>query len=200
MPDALEEAALSGALFKDNYGPPERSGTPEPSSSDSDSGLDSDDYPNNPVPGESTTGLIEQDEIHAKGAQTGIKGVLNDKKAHTRSTLSERDEERRELKGRMEKMSIVGNTWEEEEKLREKEKEGGGDGDELEGWRKGRIEEMRARKGLREVGKEGFVGAVEREGWVVVLIYEPVRSFCPPSVYAVVEGGRHMTVCSAGAD
>jgi hypothetical protein len=68
-------------------------------------------------------------------------------------------------------MSIVGNTWKEEEDMRAKEKdqEGG-----IEEWRKGRIEEMKARKGLREVGKEGFVSAVEREGWVCVLIYEPV--------------------------
>jgi hypothetical protein len=28
--------------------------------------------------------------------------------------------------------------------------------------------------GLKEVGKEGFVSAVEKRGWVVVLIYEPV--------------------------
>jgi hypothetical protein len=37
---------------------------------------------------------------------------------------------------------------------------------------------MKARKGLREVGKEGFVSAVEREGWVVVVIYEPVSLSC----------------------
>ena len=29
--------------------------------------------------------------------------------------------------------------------------------------------------GIREVGREGFIRAVEREGWVLVLIYEPVR-------------------------
>jgi hypothetical protein len=28
--------------------------------------------------------------------------------------------------------------------------------------------------GIREVGREGFIRAVEREGWVLVLIYEPV--------------------------
>jgi hypothetical protein len=169
MPDALEEAALSGALFKDNYRPPERSGTPEPDSSGSEA--DSEDYQDDHIPGESQTALIEEDEIHAKGAQTGIKGVLNDKKAHTRSTQSKEKREREGLKERMEKMSIVGNTWKEEEDMRAKEKdqEGG-----IEEWRKGRIEEMKARKGLREVGKEGFVSAVEREGWVCVLIYEPV--------------------------
>lgn len=171
MPDALEEAALSGALFKDNYRPPERSGTPEPSDLGSES---EDDNPIQRTAGDSTTGLIEQDELHSKGAQTGIKGVLNDKKAHNRSTVSKEKEERRQLKEGMEKMSIVANTWSEEEALREKEKEGDGG---LDGWRKARIEEMKARKGLREVGKEGFVGAVERSGWVVVLIYEPVSLF-----------------------
>jgi hypothetical protein len=170
MPDALEEAALSGALFKDNYRPPERSGTPEPSDSGSEPDSDS-DYENKDTIGDSQTALIEEDEIHAKGAQTGIKGVLNDKKAHTRSTQSRGKEERRGLKERMEKMSIVANTWKEEEDMRAKEKE---EEDGIEGWRKARIEEMKARKGLREVGKEGFVSAVEKEGWVVVLIYEPV--------------------------
>ena len=170
MPDALEEAALSGALFKDNYRPPERSGTPEPESDDSTSDSD-DDSPLQRGGGDSTTGLIEQDEIHAKGAQTGIKGVLNDKKAHNRSTATREQDERQKLKEGIEKMSIVGNTWSEEEALREKEN----NGDEgLEGWRKARIEEMKARKGLREVGKEGFVSAVEQSGWVVMLIYEPV--------------------------
>lgn len=194
MPDALEEAALSGALFKDNYRPPERSGTPEPNS-DSDSNIDSeDDITLNQV-GESTTALIEEDEIHAKGAQTGIKGVLNDKKQHTRSTVSAAKREKEELKGRMEKMSIVGNTWEEEEVLREKEKEQD-EGDGLEGWRKGRIEEMRARKGLKEVGKEGFVSAVEREGWVVVLIYEPVSV----SLYRGPNGHGSWIVVSINAD
>ena len=168
MPDALQEAALSGALFKDNYRPPERSGTPEPESDDSTSDSD-DDSPLQRGGGDSTTGLIEQDEIHAKGAQTGIKGVLNDKKAHNRSTATRERGERRKLKEGMEKMSIVGNTWSEEEALREKEGDEG-----LEEWRKARIEEMKARKGLREVGKEGFVSAVEKSGWVVVLIYEPV--------------------------
>lgn len=170
MPDALEEAALSGALFKDNYRPPERSGTPEPSDSGSEPDSDSENYHDNAV-GDSQTALIEEDEIHAKGAQTGIKGVLNDKKAHTRSTLSKQDEERKGLKERMGKMSIVANTWKEEEELRAKEKD---QGDGIEEWRSRRIEEMKARKGLREVGKEGFVSAVEREGWVCVLIYEPV--------------------------
>lgn len=33
--------------------------------------------------------------------------------------------------------------------------------------------------GIREVGREGFIRAVEREGWVLVLIYEPVRPNVP---------------------
>ncbi len=35
------------------------------------------------------------------------------------------------------------------------------------------------RGGLKEVGKEGFVLAVERRGWVIVLVYEPVSVFHP---------------------
>jgi hypothetical protein len=167
MPDALEEAALSGALFQ----PRERSGTPTRSDDGSESGSEVDnDTPPSGGGGatESSTALIPgYDEAHSKGAQTGIKGVINDKKAHTRSTTAKHRDEQRELKDRMENMAIVGNTWKEEEEIRARE-------DGIDDWRKKRMDEMKLGRGLREVGKEGFVGAVEKAGWVVVLIYEPV--------------------------
>jgi len=170
MPDALEEAALSGALFQ----PRERSGTPTRSDDGSNDSVSEDGSSPQPQASESSTALIpEYDETHAKGAQTGIKGVLNDKKAHTRSSNARQQEEQRDLKHKMEKMAIVGNTWKEEEAIRSREKEEEDD-DGIDDWRKKRMDEMKLGRGLREVGKEGFVSAVEKAGWVVVLIYEPV--------------------------
>ena len=75
-------------------------------------------------------------------------------------------------------------TLEEEGKLREREKLVE-DEEDMERRRRKRRGEMEAEKlddgggwmkrgGLREIGKEGFVRAVERPGRVVVLIYEPV--------------------------
>jgi len=175
MPDALEEAALSGALFQ----PRERSGTPTRSDDGSDDSVSEDESSPQPQGTESSTALIpEYDETHAKGAQTGIKGVLNDKKAHTRSSNARQQEEQRDLKGRMEKMALVGNTWREEEEIRAREKNEEEDGDGIDDWRKKRMDEMKLGRGLREVGKEGFVSAVEKAGWVVVLIYEPVSYLC----------------------
>jgi hypothetical protein len=171
MTDALEEAAVSGKLFQ----PAERSRTPTHSDDVGDlsgSESDSEDDQHGQGPSESSSALIpESDEIHQKGAQTGIKGVLNDKKAHTRQNDQRRKEGEKELRKGMERVAIVGNTWKEEEELRSKE--GGG---EVEEWRRKRLAEMKGGggRGLREVGREGFVGAVEKEGWVVVLIYEPV--------------------------
>jgi hypothetical protein len=104
----------------------------------------------------------------------------------------------------VERRKIVAMTIHEEEAARAADKarsEGGdeGEGDnEVRKWRKARKEELRRtregtgdadggsaghaalvegvvkRGGLRAVGKEGFVSAVERPGWVVILIYEPV--------------------------
>lgn len=178
MADALEEAALSGALFK----PAERSGSPTRSdiSTSSEPDLDTDEelgLNQAPGPGESSSALLpEYEASHARGAQTGIKGVLNDKKSHTLSSRAKAREDAKRVKEGMEKMAIGGNTWEEEEVLRRKEASGDG----VEEWRRKRMAEMKGKGGLKEVGKEGFVGAVERKGWVVVLIYEPVCLISSP--------------------
>lgn len=88
---------------------------------------------------------------------------------------------------------MVGVTSLEEDDLREKErllKELEDDAFAREQWRASRRAELEKPKevevgredyrgyrrgGLREVGKEGFLNAVEKRGWTVVLIYEPVR-------------------------
>lgn len=73
----------------------------------------------------------------------------------------------------MEKASLGGKTWAEEERERELEKQT------LEGEPQKRAPLSRGRFGhLREVGERGYVQAVESEErsvWVVVHIYDPVR-------------------------
>lgn len=198
MPDTLEEAALSGALFQ----PAERSGSPTHSDISTSSEPNTDDelfsdLDNPSGPSESSTALLPEHEAsHAAGPQTGIKGVLNDQNAHARSSRARGIKEAEEVRKRMEKVAIVGNTWQEEEEARKKEKEGDG----VEEWRKKRMMEMKGKGALREVGKEGYVTAVEREGWVVVLIYEPVsgvkarQSLCPCHAR---NNQRHHSACRA---
>ena len=100
----------------------------------------------------------------------------------------------REVREDQEKRKMVALTSEEEDERRERERlmrESGEDEGEVARWRRKRREEIHRetmnghgdrsvkRGGLREVGKEGFVGAVERPGWVVVLIHEPVCGYRP---------------------
>lgn len=77
----------------------------------------------------------------------------------------------------MEKASLTGKTWAEEERerqLAQQASEGGGGGGEL----SKRVPLSKGRFGhLREVGERGFVQAVESEDrnvWVLVHIYDPV--------------------------
>jgi hypothetical protein len=44
---------------------------------------------------------------------------------------------------------------------------------------------------LREIGEEGFVDEVERPGWVLVMLYEPVS----PIVMICIPGADHYACC-----
>lgn len=187
----LEQAALSGELFQPRSNSPTRSdSTSSPLNTDdelaSDLDLDDDEddhkdgfvsqrHPSRGRPGEgatgdSTTALIEPQE----GPRTGIKGVINDKKAYTAYTRSETRDKARELRRKMERTAITSKAPQSTKTM--SGAGGQGDGDARDAWRTQRIMELElTRKGLREVGKEGFVHAVEKAGWVLVLIYEPVR-------------------------
>jgi len=207
--DALESAALSGALFQTHRSPsPARSAsTASPTPSHSSLNLEQDTHPRNPKqdyidsPPDSPIPRPNSNLSNSKlgSAQTGPKGVISDQKARDRLLKLKADNDIRELVYRQQRAAIVGLTIEEEEEVRRKEGEregkskikGKGKGeeeseeiqdDELKEWRRKRLDELesdnvRKKGGLREVGKEGFVNAVERDGWVVVLIYEPVCSF-----------------------
>ncbi|KAI0055969.1 thioredoxin-like protein [Artomyces pyxidatus] len=105
--------------------------------------------------------------------RTGVKGVIRD-----RDEAAARDRDRRardaaDLARRMEKASLGGKTFLEEERERQWEQAL------LEG--AGALREAKGRFGhLREVGMRGFVPAVEEDGgvWVVVHIYAPSLERC----------------------
>jgi len=107
--------------------------------------------------------------------RTGVKGVIRDQHEAAALHAERRARELEEVRRRMERANLGGKTFLEEEA--EKEKEAALlDGADL------RVDVLGLPKAgrfghLREVGRGGFVSAVEREGrgvWVVVHLYESV--------------------------
>lgn len=191
----LEQAALSGELFQPRSNSPTLSessvevNTDDELASDLEPDLESDDdgkagfisrrrqgRGTREGGGESTRALIEPEQ----GPRTGIKGVLNDKKAHTTHTRNETNDRARELRKEMERTAITAKSPGSSKTISGAGAGasacGDGDGDGRDEWKKKRMMEFELnKKGLKEVGKTGFVSAVEKPGWVMVLIYEPVR-------------------------
>jgi hypothetical protein len=114
--------------------------------------------------------------------RTGVKGVIRDQHEAQAIQAAKREKEMEALRKRMERGNLGGKTFLEEE--REKRA--------LEGWEEGDEDELaqrirrdvlgRPKEGpfghLREVGRAGFVTAVEGEErgvWVAIHLYEPVR-------------------------
>ncbi|WRT70714.1 uncharacterized protein IL334_007712 [Kwoniella shivajii] len=138
--------------------------------------------------------------VEHDGPQTGPKGVIEDRKAHNSHSRQIKERQNAERVSELNRRAIVGLTIHEEDQLRKRE-QAGQDDVEVEEWRRKRKDQLRyqdrtgydhdeggnedekyrqygrresvKRGGLKEVGKEGFIDAVERNGWVVVLIYEP---------------------------
>ena len=115
--------------------------------------------------------------------RTGVKGVIRDRDEANSTARDKRALEIAEINKKMEKASLGGRTFLEEEREREIEKrlrEGPTRIDEKDYKEKtdafGRVKEGRFGH-LREVGVSGFVDAVEKEErgvWVVLHLYEPV--------------------------
>lgn len=114
--------------------------------------------------------------------RTGVKGVIRDQQEAQTIQAAKREKEVEALRKRMERGNLGGKTFLEEE--REKRAlEGLEEGDEDELARRIRKDVLgRPKEGpfghLREVGRAGFVTAVEGEErgvWVVIHLYEPVR-------------------------
>lgn len=178
MTSGLEAAALSGELFRPRSLSPARSdSTSSPLNTDDELASDLDDASHDGINGSSTA--LVQNQNETKGSRTGIKGVLNDKKADDAHRRQVAKVQADQLRRGMEKAAIT---------LPTPSPAGG-----VEEWRKKRMMELEAgRRGLKEIGKEGFVGAVEKRGWVLVLIYEPVCPGVPvsPAPGSMVSGVR----------
>lgn len=118
--------------------------------------------------------------------RTGVKGVIRDRNEANSTARDKRALEIAEINKRMEKASLGGKTFLEEEREREIEKrlkEGptridGLNDDEEKTDAFGRVKAGRFGH-LREVGVGGFVDAVEKEErgvWVVLHLYEPASN------------------------
>ena len=114
--------------------------------------------------------------------RTGVKGVIRDRNEAEKNARDKRAAGIKELNKKMEKASLTGMSYNEEQAMEQ------GEGDEeLEQIRFARVRNNgRTSHGgggrfghLREVGLEGFLKAVEMEErhvWVVLHLYHPVRS------------------------
>ncbi|OCF33638.1 hypothetical protein I316_04712 [Kwoniella heveanensis BCC8398] len=143
---------------------------------------------------------VRSPPVEHDGPQTGPKGVIEDRRAANTHAKQERERQVAEQLAEANRRALVGLTIDEEDKLRRKEKQQDDEkeDEELAEWRRRRKAQLVGdrdpqdedelpdrsdwdairresvkRGGLRELGAEGFVDAVEKPGWVAVLIYEP---------------------------
>ena len=151
-----------------------------PSDSDADSRLDADDqggwvgkprHSNNTAANETP-----RESIGMRPGRTGVKGVIRDEQEAQQIKAAQRQKEIEALRKRMERANVGGKTFLEEE--RERLELAGLEAEEKQVRRDalGRVKDGRFGH-LREVGRAGFVGAVEGEDrgvWVVVHLYDPV--------------------------
>lgn len=104
-----------------------------------------------------------QDSIGLGPGRTGVKGVIRDRAEAVERERQQRAEKIRDHNARMERTALTAREYVEDEEPRGRQ----------------RVEERLGPFGhLREVGRSGYVQAVEGEGrgtWVVVHIYDPVR-------------------------
>jgi hypothetical protein len=116
----------------------------------------------------------QQESIGMGPGRTGVKGVIRDRNEAEQLMREKKAKEVEEMRLKMEKSSLGGKTYLEEER----EKAARGEkADELV---MKEIEKQGRFGHLREVGLRGFLDAVEKEDsmtWVVVHLYDPVRFF-----------------------
>ncbi|KAI0666857.1 hypothetical protein C8Q78DRAFT_1057412 [Trametes maxima] len=177
----IEDLVLSGKLFS----PPSRSSSPVRSRSSSptrgqwiqkgeDFEYDSDAERRAEIEAHIAS-QQQQESIGMGPGRTGVKGVIRDRDEAESLARAKRASEVRELNSAMEKASLGGKTWAEEEKVRLAELA------RLEGAPNMPKSARGGKFGhLREVGVRSFVQAVEedRDVWVVVHIYDPSLDRC----------------------
>lgn len=182
----IEELVLSGKIFSSSRSSsPVR--TPSPDSGWHDDDLPSDDEKALLYQHQRPQEQQQHDSLGMGPGRTGVKGVIRDRNESQSLARDKRALEIAELNKRIEKTSLGGKTFLEEEREQEiqkrmMERPNGGDQDSK--------TNMFGRKTggsfghLREVGVHGFVSAVEQEErgvWVIVHLYEPA-SFSLPYV------------------
>ncbi|KAF7967359.1 hypothetical protein HWV62_34639 [Athelia sp. TMB] len=179
--DNIEDLILSGKFFSTSRSSsPARS--PSPGWHDDELLSGSEDEGAKLYQHQQPRGAPQHESVGMGPGRTGVKGVIRDRNEAQSSARDRRTIELAELNKKMEKASLGGKTFLEEEREREIEqvlREGpsrdeNANVDRISGKQKdGRFGH------LREVGVHGFVDAVEREErntWVVVHLYEPVRA------------------------
>lgn len=175
----LEELVLSGKLFTggSRSSSPERSPSPDavkwPNDADYDSEQEGRDNIKKAVQSQGDMG--QQESIGMGPGRTGVKGVIRDRNEAESTAKSKQRREMEEMNRKMEKASLGGKTFLEEEKERLLEKAI------LEGSHEITFSKGNGGKAkfghLREVGLDGFLRSVEQEErgvWVVIHIYDPV--------------------------
>ncbi|KIM75830.1 hypothetical protein PILCRDRAFT_826866 [Piloderma croceum F 1598] len=178
----IEDLVLSGKLFSNSRSSsPVR--TPSPDAGWHDDELNSDDEKGRPYQHQRLPDEQQHESVGMGPGRTGVKGVIRDRNEAQINARNKRALEIAELNKRMEKASLGGKSFLEEEREREIEKrmmEGPGGKDEDKTDMFGRKKEGRFGH-LREVGLQGFVDSVEQEEkgvWVVVHLYEPSVDRC----------------------
>ncbi|KAG8998190.1 hypothetical protein FRB94_010442 [Tulasnella sp. JGI-2019a] len=228
--DTLEQLVLSGALFNGGdreLGSPVRSRSPShsrPSSPRTTADTvtfapPDDEYESNTTfVGDSahhrTPEEAPQESIGMGPGRTGVKGVIKDRNEAMERSKDKTREEKEELNARMKKMDLSARTYFEDQEAEdatkgESSKQRDGDAwQDIEGWRRRRLEELRTGSGtsggpgnfghLREVGAGGFVEAVDkvpRNVWVVLHIYDASLTRCAVlDSYLAVLARRHPSV------
>jgi hypothetical protein len=177
QPADIEDLVLSGKLFNGDDGSrsPERRSPNESDGEDEDKGWHDDELAS---PHDLRANVDGSNQSVGMGTgRTGVKGVIRDRAEVIEMNRMKKEREMEELKRKMEKASLGGKTFLEEEEESEKQLRASER-------RNGRMDMFGNRRGkfgyLREVGVEGFVGAIEQEErdvWVVIHIYDSVRSF-----------------------
>ncbi|KAF9046805.1 hypothetical protein BDZ89DRAFT_934710, partial [Hymenopellis radicata] len=175
----IESLVLSGELFngKERSSSPVR--TPSPSSDNGWHDDELNDKRPSPVP------EPQQESIGMGPGRTGVKGVIRDRNEAQDIQKQRHAQDMDELRQRMEKNSLTGKTYLEEE--REKADRGEEKVDPLVQRERERVDVFgMAKQGrfghLREVGAAGFVQAVERDdnggAFVVVHLYDKSLDRC----------------------
>lgn len=174
----LEELVLSGKLFTggSRSSSPERSPSPDavkwPNDEDYDSEQEARD--NIKKAAHSQADTDQQESVGMGPGRTGVKGVIRDRNEAESGARSKRAKEMEEMNRKMEKASLGGKTFLEEERERQLEKAL------MEGSEEITFSNVSGKPKfghLREVGVDGFLRSVEqeeREIWVVIHIYDPV--------------------------